>query len=81
MVSYILFVCSFSDTRVKMNQAMFGVWDYLVLISMLLVSSSIGIYYKFTGGKQKTVQVRIMLLIGMIINKLTERSKPQNILK
>lgn len=35
---------------------LFGVWDYVVLAALLLVSSGIGIYYRFTGGKQKTVQ-------------------------
>lgn len=41
-----------------MGEATFGPWDYVVLILMLMISSSIGIYYKLTGGKQKTVQVR-----------------------
>lgn len=35
----------------------FGAWDYVVLILMLLISSGIGLYYRFTGGKQKTIQV------------------------
>ncbi|XP_066154318.1 putative sodium-dependent multivitamin transporter [Euwallacea fornicatus] len=34
----------------------FGVWDYVILVLVLLISSSIGIYYRFTGGKQKTVR-------------------------
>ncbi|KAI4465484.1 sodium-coupled monocarboxylate transporter [Holotrichia oblita] len=34
----------------------FGAWDYVVLVLVLLVSSGIGIYYRLTGGKQKTVQ-------------------------
>lgn len=32
----------------------FGVWDYLVLGGMLLVSAVIGIYYACSGGKQQT---------------------------
>ncbi|XP_030750156.1 putative sodium-dependent multivitamin transporter [Sitophilus oryzae] len=35
---------------------LFGVWDYVVVAVVLLISSMIGIYYRFTGGKQKTVQ-------------------------
>ncbi|XP_044267495.1 putative sodium-dependent multivitamin transporter [Tribolium madens] len=35
---------------------LFGVWDYVVLVIVLLISSSIGVYYRFTGGKQKTMQ-------------------------
>nr|XP_029727511.1 putative sodium-dependent multivitamin transporter isoform X2 [Aedes albopictus] len=32
----------------------FGVWDYVVFIAMLLISAGIGVYYRFSGGKQKT---------------------------
>ncbi|XP_050087971.1 putative sodium-dependent multivitamin transporter [Anopheles aquasalis] len=32
----------------------FGVWDYVVFVAMLLVSAGIGVYYRFSGGKQKT---------------------------
>ncbi|KFB39610.1 AGAP004199-PA-like protein [Anopheles sinensis] len=32
----------------------FGVWDYVVFIAMLIVSAGIGVYYRFSGGKQKT---------------------------
>lgn len=39
------------------NQALGG-WDYVVLGFTLLVSLSIGIYFRFTGGKQKTAEVR-----------------------
>lgn len=34
--------------------ATFGAWDIVVLVCMLLVSAGIGLYYRFTGGKQKT---------------------------
>ncbi|KAJ6635574.1 putative sodium-dependent multivitamin transporter [Pseudolycoriella hygida] len=34
--------------------ANFAVWDYVVFILMLLISASIGVYFRFTGGKQKT---------------------------
>ena len=37
-------------------EAHFGPWDYLVLAVMLLISSGIGIYYRFTGGKQKSAE-------------------------
>lgn len=32
-------------------------WDYGVVIVMMAVSAGIGIYYRFTGGKQKTTRV------------------------
>jgi hypothetical protein len=35
----------------------FGAWDYVVLGVMLVISAGIGVYYRFTGGKQKTTQV------------------------
>lgn len=34
----------------------FGIWDYVIVGVVLMISASIGIYYRFTGGKQKTVQ-------------------------
>nr|CAD7424583.1 unnamed protein product [Timema monikensis] len=38
------------------NDGAFGTWDYVVLSLMLIISASIGVYYRFTGGKQKTTQ-------------------------
>jgi sodium-coupled monocarboxylate transporter 8/12 len=35
----------------------FGIVDYIVFGIMLMLSTFIGIYYRFTGGKQKTTQV------------------------
>lgn len=35
----------------------FSTWDYVVLVAMLLISAGIGVYYRFTGGRQKTTQV------------------------
>lgn len=39
--------------------ASFTVWDYVVFIVMLMISAGIGVYYRFTGGKQKTTNVGI----------------------
>nr|XP_022913671.1 putative sodium-dependent multivitamin transporter isoform X1 [Onthophagus taurus]XP_022913672.1 putative sodium-dependent multivitamin transporter isoform X1 [Onthophagus taurus]XP_022913673.1 putative sodium-dependent multivitamin transporter isoform X1 [Onthophagus taurus] len=39
-----------------MGTGIFGAWDYVVLILVLMISSAIGLYYRLTGGKQKTVQ-------------------------
>ncbi|XP_040569191.1 putative sodium-dependent multivitamin transporter [Lepeophtheirus salmonis] len=33
-----------------------GIADYIVFVFMLLISGSIGIYYRFSGGKQKTTE-------------------------
>lgn len=40
----------------------FGNIDYIVFAIMLTISASIGIYYRFTGGKQKTTQVIFCLV-------------------
>lgn len=40
----------------------FSVWDYVVLIIMLIISAGIGLYYRFTGGKQKTTNVNFFFL-------------------
>lgn len=39
--------------------ATFSAWDYVVVVAMMAVSAGIGIYYRFTGGKQKTTSVSI----------------------
>lgn len=38
----------------------FDIWDTLVLVSILIISALIGIYYRYTGGKQKTTQEYLM---------------------
>lgn len=37
--------------------ASFQLWDYVVFIVMLLISAGIGVYVRFSGGKQKTTEV------------------------
>ena len=44
-----------SDAHIG-NTFIFGMWDYIVLAITLLVSSGIGVYYRFTGGRQKTAK-------------------------
>lgn len=39
------------------DTGIFGAWDYVVLAMMLVISAAIGVYYRFTGGRQKTTQV------------------------
>uniref|UniRef100_A0A034VML1 Putative sodium-dependent multivitamin transporter n=1 Tax=Bactrocera dorsalis TaxID=27457 RepID=A0A034VML1_BACDO len=34
----------------------FDSWDFAVLITILAISAMIGIYYRYTGGKQKTIK-------------------------
>ncbi|XP_055854921.1 putative sodium-dependent multivitamin transporter [Episyrphus balteatus] len=33
-----------------------SIWDYVILIVVLVISAGIGLYYRLTGGKQKTTQ-------------------------
>lgn len=35
--------------------------DYLVIAMMLCISVGIGIYYRFSGGRQKTMEVIIIV--------------------
>lgn len=37
------------------QQNQFGIWDYIVFCAMLTISAAIGVYYRLTGGKQKSV--------------------------
>lgn len=50
-------------------QPRFGAWDYVVLAIVLIISTGIGIYYRFTGGKQKTMKVfysELFLLLTIV---------------
>lgn len=42
------------------SRTYFGLLDYIIFASVLAVSSAIGIYYRFTGGKQKTFKVGLV---------------------
>ncbi|XP_023950281.1 putative sodium-dependent multivitamin transporter [Bicyclus anynana] len=37
-----------------MAQTIFGVWDYVIMVATMLASIVIGLYFRFSGGKQKT---------------------------
>ncbi|XP_028178125.1 putative sodium-dependent multivitamin transporter isoform X2 [Ostrinia furnacalis] len=37
-----------------MAEAVFGIWDYLVMAATMIASVAIGLYFRFSGGKQKT---------------------------
>jgi len=39
-----------------------GAADYVVFAVMLIMSAAIGVYYRFTGGKQKTTQVILFIV-------------------
>lgn len=46
----------------------FRTTDYIVFAITLLVSASIGVYFRFTGGKQKTTQV--MFIFGFYFSRV-----------
>lgn len=52
-------------------QPRFGTWDYVVLAVVLIISSAIGLYYRFTGGKQKTMKVSNKISIRRLIFYIT----------
>ncbi|XP_047528530.1 putative sodium-dependent multivitamin transporter isoform X2 [Vanessa atalanta] len=37
-----------------MVQTIFGVWDYVIMTATMVASVAIGLYFRFSGGKQKT---------------------------
>ncbi|XP_013190264.2 putative sodium-dependent multivitamin transporter isoform X1 [Amyelois transitella] len=37
-----------------MDNAVFGVWDYIIMAATMVASVAIGVYFRFSGGKQKT---------------------------
>lgn len=42
------------------EERVFGPWDYVVFALMLVISAGIGLFYAFTGGKQKTTKEFLM---------------------
>lgn len=50
------FVFSISGKMSALN-ATFSVIDYVVLIGTLLISAAIGVYFRFSGGRQATTKV------------------------
>ncbi|GIY28911.1 putative sodium-dependent multivitamin transporter [Caerostris extrusa] len=42
------------------TREVFVIWDYLVVAAMLVVSGAIGVYFRFSGGKQKTTSEYLM---------------------
>lgn len=45
--------------------AQFGPWDYVILAIVLIISAGIGVYYRLTGGKQKTAKEYLLADRGM----------------
>ncbi|KAL0882297.1 hypothetical protein ABMA27_000817 [Loxostege sticticalis] len=37
-----------------MAEAVFGIWDYVIMAATMIASVLIGLYFRFSGGKQKT---------------------------
>ncbi|XP_075971623.1 putative sodium-dependent multivitamin transporter isoform X2 [Anticarsia gemmatalis] len=37
-----------------MTDPVFGVWDWLIMAATMVASMAIGVYFRFSGGKQKT---------------------------
>lgn len=40
-----------------MAQSVFGIWDYVIMVATMVASVAIGLYFRFSGGKQKTNEV------------------------
>lgn len=60
VVSIVLIV---EECRRVVDEMAFGVWDYVVFVTTLLISAGIGVYVRFSGGRQKTAEVREIRLI------------------
>ncbi|PZC75982.1 hypothetical protein B5X24_HaOG205275 [Helicoverpa armigera] len=40
--------------EIKMVQSVFGAWDYAIMAATMVASIAIGLYFRFSGGKQAT---------------------------
>lgn len=51
-----------------MVQSVFVAWDYAIMAATMIASVAIGLYFRFSGGKQKTNEVSdlIKLMLGNI---------------
>ncbi|CAG4992572.1 unnamed protein product [Parnassius apollo] len=45
---------------IKMEQTVFGLWDYIIMAATMIASVAIGLYFRFSGGKQKTNEEYLM---------------------
>ncbi|XP_075971618.1 putative sodium-dependent multivitamin transporter isoform X2 [Anticarsia gemmatalis] len=43
-----------------MVDAVFGIWDYIIMAATMVASMAIGLYFRFSGGKQKTNEEYLM---------------------
>ncbi|XP_037296555.1 putative sodium-dependent multivitamin transporter isoform X2 [Manduca sexta] len=50
-----------------MQQFVFGVWDYVIMAATMIASIAIGLYFRFSGGKQKTNEEYLMANRNMSI--------------
>lgn len=50
-----------------MVQSVFGVWDYVIMAATMVASVTIGLYFRFSGGKQKTNEVFAIALSHTMI--------------
>lgn len=46
-----------------MAVSVFGAWDYAIMAATMIASLAIGVYFRFSGGKQKTNEVTHFLYI------------------
>lgn len=54
----VFFIVELNSDNCSSLKMGFGVWDYVVFITTLFISAGIGVYARFSGGKQKTSNVR-----------------------
>ncbi|MPC17230.1 putative sodium-dependent multivitamin transporter [Portunus trituberculatus] len=51
----------------QIMESYFGLTDYVIFALVLAVSSAIGLYYRFTGGKQKTFKLNVSIMaVGVV---------------
>ncbi|VVD03012.1 unnamed protein product [Leptidea sinapis] len=51
-----------------MVQPVFGAWDYTIMAATMVLSVAIGVYFRFSGGKQKTNENYYYGMIFIVIN-------------
>lgn len=49
-----------------MEQSIFGSWDYIIMAATMIASIAIGLYFRFSGGKQKTNEVNFISHIDFL---------------
>lgn len=48
-----------------MTDMIFVTWDWVIMAATMIASVAIGLYFRFSGGRQKTNEVKITIKLTL----------------